>query len=78
LKSFLDSIIGDFKNNINNSLKEIQEGTGKQLNHIKRKHKKSLKELKESTTKKMKELNKTIQDVKIDVQTIKKAQREKL
>ena len=44
----------DFKKEINNSLKEIQENTSNQV----------------------KELNKTIKDLKIEVETIKKSQRE--
>ena len=44
----------DYKKDINNALKEIQESTSKQ----------------------MKELNKTIQDLKMEVETIKKTQRE--
>jgi hypothetical protein len=38
--------------------------------------KKSLKELQENTTKHMKELNKSIQDLKMEVETIKKSQRD--
>jgi RNA processing factor Prp31 len=53
LKSHL-MIMEDYKKDINNSLKEIQENASKQV----------------------KELNKTIQDVKTDVETIKKLQRE--
>ena len=41
-----------FKKDINNSLKEIQENTGKEETQ------KSLKELQENTTKQLKELNK--------------------
>jgi hypothetical protein len=37
---------------------------------------KSLKELHENTTKQVKELNKTIQGIKLEVETIKKPQRE--
>jgi esterase/lipase len=48
--------------NINNSLKEENQ--------------KSLKELQENTSKQVKELNKTIQDLKVEVETIKKSQRE--
>jgi predicted nucleic acid-binding Zn-ribbon protein len=44
----------DFKKDINNSFKEIQENTGKQV----------------------KELNKTIQDLKVEIETIQKSQRE--
>jgi hypothetical protein len=35
----------NFKKEINNSLKEIKENIGKQLEALKRKHKKSLNEL---------------------------------
>ena len=45
-------LIESFKEDINNSLKEIQENTGKQV----------------------KELNKAIQDIKVEVETIKKTQ----
>ena len=58
----------NFKKNINNSLKEIQENTGKQVE--------ALKELQENTNKQMKELNKTIWDLKMEVETTKKLQRE--
>jgi chromosome segregation ATPase len=54
LKSYLMKIIVSFKEDINNSLKEIQENTGKQV----------------------KELNKSIQDLKVEVETIKKRQME--
>ena len=43
-------IIESFKEDVNNSLKEIQENTGKQV----------------------KELNKVIQDLKMEIETIKK------
>jgi predicted transcriptional regulator len=52
--------------------KEIQENTGKQLEALKEETQKSLKELQENTTKQVKELNKTIQDLKMKVETIKK------
>jgi predicted nucleic acid-binding Zn-ribbon protein len=54
LKSFLMMVMEDFRKEINNSLKEIQENTSSQV----------------------KELNKTIQDLKIEVEAIKKSQRE--
>jgi hypothetical protein len=54
LKSYLMKIIESFKEDINNSLKEIQENTGKQV----------------------KELNKVIQYIKLEVETIKKMQME--
>jgi hypothetical protein len=53
-KILLMKLIESFKEAINNSLKEIQENTGKQV----------------------KELNKVIQDLKMEVETIKKAQME--
>jgi hypothetical protein len=51
LKSFFIMIIEGIKKDINNSLKEIQENTGKQLEAIKEKTQKSLKELQENTIK---------------------------
>ena len=48
------NIIGSFEEDIINSLKEIQENTGKQV----------------------KELNEVIQDLKVEVKTIKKTQME--
>jgi ABC-type uncharacterized transport system substrate-binding protein len=66
----------DFKKGINNVLKEIEENTGKYLEALKEEAKKSLKELQENTTKQVKELNKTTQDLKVEVETIKKSQRE--
>ena len=66
----------DFKKDIDNSLKEIQENMGKQLESLKEETQKSLKELQKNTTKQVKELNKTIQDLKMEIETIKKSQRE--
>ena len=62
----------DYKKDINNSLKGIQENTGIQVQALKEETQKSLKELEENTTKQVKELNKTFQDLKMEVQTIKK------
>ena len=45
LKSLLTVMIEDFKKDINNSHKEIQENTGKQLEAPKEETQKSLKEL---------------------------------
>ena len=54
-------IIEDFKKDINDSLKEIQENTDKKIEALKEEtQKKSLKELQENTTKQVRELNKTI------------------
>ena len=64
-------MVEDIKNDFNKSLKEIDENTAKQVEDLKRKHKNTLKELKENTTKQVIELNKTIQDLKSEVDTIK-------
>jgi uncharacterized protein YukE len=76
LKLLLMMMIEDLKKDINNSLKEIQENTGKQLEDLKEETQKSFKELQENTNKEGKELNKTIQDLKMKIETIKKSQRE--
>ena len=57
-------MIEDFKKNIYNSLKEIQENTSKQVEALKEDTQKSLKELKENTTKQVKTLKKTIRNLK--------------
>jgi hypothetical protein len=56
-------IIEDFKKDINTSLKEMQENTGKQVDVLKEETQKSLKELQENTIKQVKEMNKSIQDL---------------
>jgi prefoldin subunit 5 len=61
---------------INNSLKDIQENPVKQVEVFKEETQNSLKELQENTTKLVMELNKTIQYLKMEVETIKKIQRE--
>jgi len=69
------TVIEDFKKAINYSFKEIQDNTGKPVEALKEERQKSLKELQENTTKQVKELIKTIQDLKIKIDTIKKSQR---
>ena len=69
-------LIEDFKKDINNSFKKIQENKAKHIEALKEETKKSLKELLENTTNQVKELNKIIQDLKMKVETIKKSQRE--
>jgi hypothetical protein len=62
LKSHLMMMIENFKKDINNSLKEIQniqENIGKQVEALKEETQKSVKELQENTTKQVKELNKS-------------------
>jgi hypothetical protein len=98
LKSYLMMLVEDFKKGINNSLKETQENTVKQVEFLEEEAQKSLKELeentvkqvevlKEETQKSLKELqentnklvmewNKTIQDLKMEIETMKKTQRE--
>jgi chromosome segregation ATPase len=65
----------DFKKGINNSLREIQENTGKQVEALKEETQKSLEELQKNKTKQVKELNKAIQSLKMEIETIKKSQR---
>jgi hypothetical protein len=69
-------LVEEFKKGISNSLKEIQENTAKQVEDLKQETQKSFKELQENTTKQVMELNKTMQDLKMEVETIKKTQRE--
>jgi hypothetical protein len=64
LKSLLMMMIENFKKDINNSLKTIQENTCKQVEALKEKTQKSLKELEENTIKQVKEMNKSIQYLK--------------
>jgi hypothetical protein len=66
--------IEDFKNDINNSLKEIQKNTGKQIEALKKGNTKSHKKLQENTVKHLKEVNKTIQDLKMEIEIINKSQ----
>ena len=51
LKSYLMMVVEDFKKGINNSLKEIQENTAKQVEVLKEEAQKCLKELQENTAK---------------------------
>jgi wobble nucleotide-excising tRNase len=74
LKVYLMMMVEDIKKDFNNSLKEIQENSAKQVEDLKEEAQKSLKELQENMTKQVMELNKTIQDLKGEVDTIKKTQ----
>ena len=65
-------MIEAFKEETNNSLKEIQEKTGKQEEALKEETNKSLKEIQENTIKQVKELHKAVQDIKVKVETTKK------
>jgi hypothetical protein len=64
-------LVEDFKKSRNNSLKEIQENTAKEIEVLKEETQKSLKELQENTTKQLMKLNKAIQDLNMEVETIK-------
>ena len=69
LKSHLINMIEDFKKDIHDPLKEIQENTGKQVEALQGETYKSLKEIQENTIKQAKELNNIIQDLKLEIQT---------
>jgi chromosome segregation ATPase len=75
LNPYITMLVEDVKKDINNSLKEIQN-TAKQVEGLKEEAQKSLKELPKNTTKHDIELNKTFQDLKMEVETIKKTQSE--
>jgi chromosome segregation ATPase len=68
LKAYLWMMVEDITKDFNNSLKEIQENTAKEVE--------VLKEKQENTTKQVIELNKTVQYLKREVETIKKTQSE--
>ena len=76
LKSYPMMLIEYFKKDINNSFKELQENTGKQVDSLKEEIQKSLKEIQKNTINKVKGLNKTIQDLEVEIDAIKKTQRE--
>jgi hypothetical protein len=61
-------MIEDFRKDINNFFKEIQENTSKQVEALKEETSKSLKEIQENTIKQVKELNKTIEVLKIEIE----------
>jgi uncharacterized protein YdaL len=68
LKAYLMMMVEDIKKDFNNSLKEIQENMAKELQ--------VLKEKQENTSKQAMEMNRTILDLKREVDTIKKTQSE--
>jgi hypothetical protein len=69
LKSYVMMLVEDIKKGSNNSLKEIQENSAKEVE--------VLKEIQENITKQVIELNNSIQDLKREVETIKQPQCEK-
>jgi hypothetical protein len=68
LKTYLMMIVEDIKKVFSNSLKAIQEKTAKELQVLIEKH--------ENTSKQVMEMNKTILDLKREVDTIKNTQSE--
>jgi hypothetical protein len=68
-------MIENIQKDKNNSLKEIYN-IGTQIEAFKEETQKSLKELQENTIKQVKEMNKVIQDLKIEIETVKKSKRE--
>jgi hypothetical protein len=78
LKAYLMMMVEDIKKDLNNSLKEIQENTAKELKALKETKENTtkvvevLKEKQENTSKQVMEMNKTILDLKRRVDTIKK------
>jgi chromosome segregation ATPase len=75
-------MVEDIKKDFNNSLKEIQWNTAKELQVLKEKQENTtkqvevLKQKQKSTSKQVMKINKTILDLKGEVDTIKKAQSE--
>ena len=75
-------MVEDIKKDFNNSLKEIQENTAKELQVLKEKQENTTKQVEvliekqENTSKQVMEMNKTILDLKREVDTIKKTQNE--
>ena len=82
LKAYLMMMVEDIKKDFNNSLKEIQENTAKELQVLKEKQENTIKQVEvltekeEKTYKQVMEMNKTILDLKREVDTIKKTQSE--
>ena len=78
LKAYLMMMVEDIKKVFNNSLKEIQENTAKELQVLKEKQENTIKQVEvltekeENTSKQVMEMNKTILDQKREVDTIKK------
>ena len=65
LKSHLMKMIEAFKEDINNSLRDIQGKRGKQVEVLKEKQISLLKKFKKNTIKQVEELNKMVQDLQI-------------
>jgi hypothetical protein len=82
LKAYLMMMVKDIKKDFNNSLKEIQENTSKELQVLKEKQENTTKQVEvliekqENTSKQEMEMNKTILDLKREIDTIKNTQSE--
>jgi chromosome segregation ATPase len=82
LKPYLMMMVEDIKKDFNNSLKEIQENTAKELQVLKEKQENTtkqvevIKEKEENSSRQVMEMNKTILDLERKVDIIKKAQSE--
>jgi hypothetical protein len=82
LKAYLMMMVEDIKKEFNNSLKEIQKNTAKELQVLEEKQENTtkqeevLKEKQENTSKQVMKMNKTTLDLKRLVDTIKKTQSE--
>jgi chromosome segregation ATPase len=82
LKAYLMMMVEDIKKDFNNSFKEIEENTARELQVLKEKqentnkHVEVLKEKQESISKQVMEMNKITLDIKREVDTIKKTHSE--
>jgi hypothetical protein len=72
LKSYNMKKIDILKEDINNSLKEMQGNVSKQIEALKKEKKKNIKEIQKNKIKQVKVLNKAVQDLKVEVETIMK------
>jgi chromosome segregation ATPase len=76
IQSHLMNMIEVFNEEINKSLKEIQENIFKPIEPFKEETNKFLKELLEHTMKHVKKTNKTVQDLKMEIEATKKIELE--
>jgi hypothetical protein len=63
LKAYLMMMVKDIKKDFNNTLKEIQENTAKQVEDIKEESQKSFKEWKENTAKQVENIKEEVQKI---------------
>ena len=66
----------DFMKDLNNSLKEIQENTDKQVEALRQETQNPLKNYRDTQSNRWSNLQKIIHDLKLERETIKKSQRE--